>query len=197
MEANPRISGGKRHARYATASRSALVLGVVVAVAVLCVPWAVASGEAESAHAVHLFPSASDTRGRQGFVRVINHSARAGEVSIRAFDDDGVPHGPLTLAIGADETVHFNSGDLEDGNAAKGLSGGTGPGEGQWRLELSSDLDVEALSCVRTADGFLTAMHDTAPRLERRHRVAMFNPGSNESQVSLLRLVNPGTSRRP
>ena len=35
-------------------------------------------------------------------------------------------------------------------------------------------------------------MHDTAPRLGGRHRVAMFNPGSNVRQVSWLRLVNPG-----
>ena len=141
---------------------------------------------------VHLFPSASDARGHQGFARVINHSARAGQVSIRAFDDGGSPRGPLTLAIGANETVHFNSGDLEAGNARKGLSGGTGPGEGHWRLELSSGLDIEVLSYVRTADGFLTAMHDAAPEEGNRRRVAFFNPGSNRNQISRLRLVNPG-----
>ena len=139
---------------------------------------------------VPLFPSASDALGRQGFARVINHSDGAGEVTIEAFDDGGASYGPLTLSIDAGETVHFNSVDLETGNAGKGLSGSTGPGEGDWRLELDSGLDIEVLSYIRTGDGFLTAMHDTAPKGDDGHRVAIFNPGSNTNQQSLLRLVN-------
>ena len=193
MATNPRKSSEKVPAPCAKAPRPALALCVAVVMAVLwAAPRAAASGEAEGTHAVHLFPSASDARGRQGFVRVINHSARAGEVSIRAFDDEGSLRGPLTLTIEAGEAVHFNSGDLENGNPAKRLSGRTGAGEGHWRLELSSGLDMEVLSYVRTADGFLTAMHDTAPRRGRRYRVAFFNPGSNRNRVSLLRLVNLG-----
>ena len=80
----------------------------------------------------------------------------------------------------------------ENGNAEKGLSDGVGAGEGAWRLQLSSGLDMEVLSYVRTSDGFLTSMHDTVPSAGGRHRVAFFNPGSNASQVSRLRLVNPG-----
>ena len=38
-------------------------------------------------HTVPLFPAASDALGRQAFVRVINHSAEAGDVTIDAFDD--------------------------------------------------------------------------------------------------------------
>ena len=96
-----------------------------------------------SGHAIPFFPSASDARGRQGFARVLNHSAEAGEVTIAAFDDDGACHGPLTLTLGANETAHFNSDDLENGNAAKGLGSGTGRGQGDWRLELASGLDVD------------------------------------------------------
>ena len=123
---------------------------------------------------------------------MINHAAQAGEVSIEAIDDTGARHGPVTLAIGAGETVHFNSGDLEDGNAAKGLPVGVGSGEGGWRLILDSDLDFEVLSYIRTGDGFLTAMHDTVPMRDGTYRVAIFNPGSNSNQVSRLRLINPG-----
>ena len=35
-------------------------------------------------------------------------------------------------------------------------------------------------------------MHDVAPSGETHHRVAVFNPGSNRNQESLLRLINPG-----
>ena len=144
-------------------------------------------------HTVPLFPAASDPLGRQGFVRVINHSDTAGEVSIDAVDDTGGTYPTSTLALAANQTVHFNSDDLELGNDGKGLSGGTGAGAGDWRLVLASDLDIEVLAYIRTThDGFLTAMHDTVRREGNRHRVPTFNPGSNTNQVSRLRLVNAG-----
>ena len=36
-------------------------------------------------------------------------------------------------------------------------------------------------------------MHDMAPSIGVRHRIAVFNPASNRAQVSQLRLVNTGT----
>ena len=143
-------------------------------------------------HAVPFFPSASDPMGRQGFVRVINHADRAAEVRIDAFDESDWDYEALTLEVGANQAVHFNSHDLEVGNAQKGLSGSTGAGDGDWRLELSSEGNVEVLAFVRMPDGFLTAMHDVAPSAHTRHRVPFFNPGSNTGRRSLLRLVNPG-----
>ena len=148
--------------------------------------------EDDGLHSVRLFPAASDAYGRQGFVRVVNRSDVAGVVTIRAYDDASWEYDPLTLAIGANESTHFNSDDLELGNAGKGLSGSTGSGQGDWCLELSSDLDIKVLSYVRTEDGFLAAVHDRAPSDGARHRVATFNPGSNEEQKSLMRLVNAG-----
>ena len=150
--------------------------------------------EAGGAHAVPLFPSASDPGGLQGFVRAVNHGSAAEELRIEAFDDAGQAHGPLTLTVGAGEAVHFNSGDMEAGNPEKGLTGATGPGQGSWRLRLAGDAtaDMEVLAYIRTPkDGFLTAMHDTAPSAGTRYRVATFNPGSNYRQLSLLRLANP------
>ena len=58
----------------------------------------------------------------------------------------GMSYGLLTLSIDGHQTVHFNSNDLEGGNAGKGLAGSTGVGEGDWCLTLSSDLDPEVLS---------------------------------------------------
>ena len=153
--------------------------------------FATSTGAGSTTHLVPLFPSASDAA-LQGFVRVINHSGDTGEVQIDAVDDTGTSYGPLTLSIHGHQTLHFNSNDLESGNAGKGLTGSTGVGEGDWRLTLSSDLDLEVLSYIRTTDGFLTAMHDLAPVADGVHRIAIFNPGSNTSQVSRLRLLNTG-----
>ena len=144
-----------------------------------------------SAHHVYLFPSASDARMRQGFARVVNRGG-AGSVEIRAYDETDNEYETVVLQMDADETVHFNSDDLEIGNADKGLSGSTGAGEGDWRLVLTSALELDVLAYMRTEDGFLTSMHDTVPGMDGVYRVPIFNPGSNRNQVSRLRLINAG-----
>ena len=148
-------------------------------------------------HRLPLFPAAGGSR--EGFARVINRSHSSGEVAIEAVDDGGARSGPVRLEMGARQAVHFNSTDLEDGNAAKGLVGSVGVvGKGDWRLELRSELDLMVLSYARTADGFLTSLHDLAPVAEDgSHRVVFFNPGSNSRQVSKLRLINNGERAAP
>ena len=143
----------------------------------------------ESGHDVPFLPAAGDDR-RQGFVRVINHGGEAGEVTIQAIDDAGIAADPVTLAISGNETVHFNSDDLEMGNPSKRLSGGIGTGTGDWRLKLISHREIEVLAYVRRKDGFLTAMHDLMPASGPGRHAVFFNPGSNPNQVSLLRLTN-------
>ena len=140
------------------------------------------------------FPSASDPSGRQGFVRVLNRSESAGEVLIEAVDGAGMRFGPARLAIGAGAAAHFNSGDLESGNAAKGLRDGLGAPSvaGGWQLALLSTLDIDALAYARAADGFVTSVHDALPRDAGLLRAAVFNPGGNLAQRSSLRLSNPG-----
>ena len=151
---------------------------------------------------VPLFPAAADALGRQGFVRVINRSDSAGQVTITASDDSDVDYEVLTLALDAGAAVHFNSDDLELGNSAKGLTGSTGSGMGTWRLALAGDdaagapIAFEAHAYIRTADGFLTPMNGQAPERDGVHRIAFFNPGSNTNQVSTLRLINPGMNNR-
>ena len=167
---------------------------------------------------VPMFPAASHPT-QQGFVRVANLGSTAGTAEIRGYDDEGTSYGPLVLQLPAGRTVHFNSDDWENGNMDKGLEGATGTGEGAWRLEFESELDPVVSAYVRTADGFLTSMHDLvdrdtctveevegeliAARSERKvafrpcrdeRRVPFFNPASNTRQVSSLRLVNRGES---
>ena len=162
------------------------------------------SDAAQTAHGVPLFPAASDTM-REGFVRVVNRSDQDGDVAIAAIDDSGWHAPGIVLAIGGNETAHFNSNDLEQGNAGKGLSGGTGSGQGDWRLQLASDLDIEVLGlhpqlrrlshrharCRRAGLNWRSLQPGNA-RGPHEHRVAIFNPGRNKRQVSLLRLINPG-----
>ena len=145
-------------------------------------------------HTIPLVMSA-DNAIQQGFVRIINRSNRAGTVRIRAIDDEGRRGGTLNLSLDAKASAHFNSGDLEAGNPDKGLSGRAGDGDGNWRLELSTSLDIQPRAYIRTSDGFLTSIHQTATQEEEgsmRHLVPIFNPASNRDQRSLLRLINKG-----
>lgn len=128
---------------------------------------------------------------REGFARIINHSVVAGSVSIVAIDDEGTRSSAITLSLPARGAVHFNSGDLESGNPAKGLAGGVGDGVGDWRLQLTTDLEIEPLAYIRTRDGFLTSVHEIAPL---GGVVPIFNPASNDRQRSLLRVINPTDS---
>ena len=145
-------------------------------------------------HSIPLVMSA-DNMTQQGFLRVINRSNRVGRVRIDAFDDDGDPFGPVYLSLDAKQTRHFNSMDLEDGNSEKGLSGGTRSGDGNWRLHLTTDLDIKPRAYIRTTDGFLTSIHEVAGEEDEGsmgYRVPTFNPGKNTDQQSRLRLINVG-----
>ena len=145
-------------------------------------------------HSIPLVMSA-DNAAQQGFLRIINRSRRRGTVRIDAFDDNGHPFGPAYLSLEARETRHFNSTDLERGNPSKGLSNGVGNGSGNWRLDLTTDLDIRTRAYVRTSDGFLTSIHEVAAEEDEgsmRYRVPTFNPGKNANQESRLRLINVG-----
>lgn len=129
----------------------------------------------------------------QSFVRLINKSDQAGDVCITAVDDGGNVYDTVTVQLAALQTLHFNSGDLTNGNANKGIDDGIGaPMQGNWRLTIGTNLDVEALSYTRARDGFLTATHELLPGGDDGYLVRIFNPASNETQQSRLRLINWG-----
>ena len=113
-------------------------------------------------HRVPLFPSASDGEGRRGLVRVVNRSADSAEVGIDAFDATERAYERLELTLAGEASGQFDSSDLEQGNAEKGLTGSTGPGEGDWWLELTSESDIELVSYVDTASGPLSALRGTS-----------------------------------
>ena len=136
--------------------------------------------------------SAASNAAQQGFARIINHSDTSGTVTIHGIDDSGTQYGPIQLSLEPNATQHFNSQDLESGNSSKGLSGGLDDGEGDWRLTMRTDLDIEPLAYIRTGDGFVTAMHEVVPRTATGYHVPIFNPGGNQDQRSWLRLINPG-----
>ena len=163
---------------------------------VLCVAFLTGWPLAAPAQNTHTLPLVrpADFAGQESLVRFVNRSSTSGTVRITAIDDTGRRFGPVTLTLGGLRDTNITSGDLERGNAAKGLPVGVGNGSGSWRLELATALIIEPLAYIRTPDGFLTSMHDEAPVSGGGHWVPFFNPASNTSKVSRLRIINPGAT---
>ena len=141
----------------------------------------------------------ADEREREGFLRIQNYSEDAGiTLEITGIDDGGDRYGPISYPLEPLQSIHFNSTDIEKGNTDKGLNAGLGDGQGWWRLQLKSSTPIFATSYVRTRDGFLTSIHDTALDLELDGTVFLvpiFNPASNVNQRSYLRITN--LSKKP
>ncbi|MBS0381159.1 MAG: hypothetical protein JSR56_01895 [Proteobacteria bacterium] len=77
------------------------------------------------------FNPATNTN-QQSFLRISNTSPAAGLITITAVDDSGHKAGPVTFTLGAAQSIQLSSSDLENGNAAKGLTGSLGAGTGKW-----------------------------------------------------------------
>ena len=78
------------------------------------------------------------------------------------------------------------------------MTGGIGTTAGDARLQIETDLAIVSLAFVRAADGTGSAMHDTVRgasvggSVGYTYEVPIFNPSSDVTQASRLRLINPG-----
>lgn len=118
---------------------------------------------------VFTFNPAGNTT-QESFLRVSNWSNTGGKVTVEGFDDAGLPEGtPITFTLTAGESKQFNSGDLESGNAAKGLSGAFGDGTGKWRLVVTGEFDNMRVTSLNrnNTDGTLTNITDADSRGEQ------------------------------
>lgn len=133
---------------------------------------------------------------QQTFVRLSNFNEGIATVEIYATDDSGQASrkGPLTLSLEGRSSIQLTAQDLEDGNLEKGLSGDLCDGEGKWRLEVLSDLELDVVGLIRTPDGFLTGMSAAAPVVGGSSVAYFVNPASNLNQQSFIRISNLGST---
>ena len=143
-----------------------------------------------------LFVPAGTSGDPQGVLRILNDSDASGTVTVYAIDDAGTRSGPATFTLNSWAAAEFDATVLANGNATTGLTGSLGTGTGDWRLEIGTDLPIEPLAYVRAADGTLSVMHDTVRGTEvagvSTFHVSIFNPSTNVTQASRIRLINPG-----
>ena len=154
--------------------------------------------EPRSAHyTVPLLVPSGTSGGALGVLRILNDTAESGPVDIYAIDDSGTRSGPARFTLGAWAAAEFTATDLRSGNVLLDLAGGVGPVRDA-RLHIATDLRIVPLAYVRAADGTLSAMHDTVSEVSADgsgkydYEVPIFNPSSDATQVSRLRLINPG-----
>ena len=133
---------------------------------------------------------------QQGFVRVT--PVESGTIAIDAWNSAGEA-ASASLSVEGGITIHFNSDDLEFGNRTKGIPAGIGSGFGDSYVQLTADFEFVATSYVRTGDGFLTGMGNILVPVDGDafgaacvYEATIFNPASNTSQVSRLRIVERG-----
>ena len=79
-------------------------------------------------------------------VRIVNLSDTYGVVEIVGFDDQGEQYGPIELELEARASVVLLTREIENGAPDKGLLDGLGDGSGQWQLDLTTDLEIAAVS---------------------------------------------------
>ena len=153
---------------------------------------------------------------RQSLIRIVNDSGTDHLLDVEVRDAEGgnylavLPDGSLptepddarlVLGISANGAIQFNSADFVAGNARKGMPRGVGmsPRRGDsWRLAIRGPSnDVEVLSYIRASDGTIAPLSGYVPPEADGHsyRVHTFNPASNVSAESLLRLANAGHAR--
>lgn len=152
---------------------------------------AFSASQASNTVTLNLVPPASNNV-QQGFVRLINRNEDAASVEIQGVDDRGFL-GAETIRITLDpgQSLQLNSDDLEFGNPNKGLMGGFGNGNGNWRIYVTSIQEIGVAGYIRTSNGFLTQIDAVAEEfLGKVHEVPIFNPASNTNQISRLRLIN-------
>ena len=149
-------------------------------------------------YSVPLLVPAGTSSEPQGVLRILNGTDESGTVEIYAINDTGTRSGPATFTLNASAAAQFTATDLQSGNATLGLTGGIGTDVGDARLQIETDLSIVPLAFVRAADGTLSAMHDTVRGASvggsdgYTYEVPIFNPASDATQVSRLRLINPG-----
>ena len=79
-------------------------------------------------------------------IRIANLTDAAGSIEITAVDNTGERYGPVTLSMEPLATVLISTRQLERGAPEKGLYDGLGNGSGGWQLELTTDLEIGAVS---------------------------------------------------
>ncbi len=137
------------------------------------------------------FVNTADEPEQQTFLRILNRSSDSGSVTISAIDDAGnAGASEITFSLTANDAQQMTSQDLENGNTDKGLTGALGDGTGNWRLTITSTLELDVMSLIRLPGGYLTNLSAVAPGSGNSRDLHFVEPADEELRTSSLRVIN-------
>ena len=147
--------------------------------------------KSDAGNIVYFANPASNTK-KQTVLRVVNTTGDTDTVTITGIDDNGTTStGVVTFTLAGHESKQITAQDLEQGNSNMGLDGNLDNGVGKWRLLLTSALNLQVMSLIRTTDGMLTNLSDVVEQDPADDHIVYFaNPASETIRSSLLRIIN-------
>ena len=134
----------------------------------------------------------------QGFYSFENAEDRAQTATIFLTSDSGQLLRGAELTVPGGQLAHINSQDILNGNPTKGVSvtvvAQPREGEAAWAL-VTTPANMWVRAYVRAPSGFVSGMSATLEEYVSSggysvEHATFFNPGSNTSIVSVLRILN-------
>ena len=125
---------------------------------------------------------------RVTFLRIVSFSDESGEVTLTGIDDEGMERGSVSFTLAPNESRQLTAQQLENGT--DGLTGQLEDGAGKWRFRVSSDLNIEAMSLIRTVDGFLSNLSGEVDATNDSRVIDYANPATDVAQQTFIRVVN-------
>lgn len=154
--------------------------------------------EGITTHSIPYFPASSNRSAWEGVLTITNHGSGNGQVFITATDDAGMEADLISLLIQGGVTKHVTATDIEKGNSELQLEGMTGPpSQGDWRLEVNTELRLAVNAFVKLEGGLLVPMFTSINEdrvANRKYHVATFGAGEEEDFVSFLRIINSSSA---
>lgn len=142
---------------------------------------------------VPIFNPASNPNQRS-LLRIVNTELDAVDLSISGIDDKGSPaSGAVTLSLSGLSSIQLDAAELEQGNPARGISGGLGDGDGKWQLQVNSSGRISVQSLLDDPNDNLTNLSslpypiETAPG---ERNVWLVPRADNVAQQGFVRLLN-------
>ncbi|NKB43079.1 MAG: hypothetical protein GKS03_02255 [Alphaproteobacteria bacterium] len=128
-------------------------------------------------------------------LRVANRSSSAGTVSFATVDSNGnTLDSSAQLSLNALEAVVLTAADLENGNAALGLSGSIPTSSGFWKLRLNSSLDLGVVALASSGSGQVSDVSNTLSASPVPEVVNFFQPDDGSGTIGYLGLHNRATT---
>ena len=124
---------------------------------------------------------------RASVLRFVNPNEERSTVEISGIDDEGKVSNTITIWLEPNASRQLSIQKLENGT---GLNSRLSEPTGKWRFRVTANTNIEAMSLIRTEDGFLSNLTGEVEPIGANHIVDFVNPASNIEQQSFIRIIN-------